>query len=161
MESRNLYPWDVTAIVAAGVTVVWPPVVDPTIPLLPRFALTIGAVGCRALTRMETFPMFTKTSNLSYKIVIIVVIGALSGFIGYTFPTQTPAQQAQAKENTAAATTPMKKTTTTTPVTITKTDGCGCCASRRARLQRQRQQARERKEEKQQTASLTSPVPKN
>ena len=36
MESGNLSPWDVTAIVAAGVTAVWPPVVDPTIPLLPN-----------------------------------------------------------------------------------------------------------------------------
>ncbi len=99
--------------------------------------------------------MSIKTSNILYGIAIIAVIGILSGFVGYTFPTQTPTQQVEANKNTVATVTTSAKTTAaTTTVSPRNTDNCGCCAERRAPLQRQRQQALKHEREKQQTANV-------
>lgn len=91
-----------------------------------------------------------KKPNILYGIVIIAVVGILSGVVGYTFPTQTPTQQIP-----AAVTAPTKPVVTSAVSTAQK-DGCGCCAERRARLAKQRQQARERKQAKQGTVSTNA-----
>ena len=106
--------------------------------------------------------MSIKTSNTLYGIAIIVVIGVLLGFVSYTFPIQTPVQQAHVNGNTAEVVTfPAKTTTTTTTVSTPKTDNCGCCAERRVPLQRQKQQAREREQKRQQIAGVNAQTSKN
>lgn len=104
--------------------------------------------------------MSIKTSNILYGIAIIAVIGVLSGFIGYTFPTQTPTQQVQTNANTTA-TTSTKTVVPATTIDTQKTDSCGCCAERRARLQRQKQQVGESKQKRQQIASVNAQTSKN
>ncbi len=106
--------------------------------------------------------MSIKTSNTLYGIAIIVVIGVLLGFVSYTFPIQTPGQQAHVNGNTAEVVTfPAKTTVTITTVSTPKTDNCGCCAERRVRLQRQKQQAREREQKRQQIAGVNAQTSKN
>lgn len=86
-----------------------------------------------------------KASTFLYGIAIIAVLGVLSGFIGYTFPTQ-ELKQTIVAENSHTHTT-LNTAASATGTTIANTsqpEGCGCCAKRRAYLQKQRQQSGER-----------------